>query len=383
MSESYDSSGRTLEPSPPVPAGPAPSGPGYSGAAVGQSSEVSSGWIQLRPDAAGYGGSGAYAADGSSLDGLVGQVAHESGGALPHRAQMEGAFGRDFGDVQAKSGGAARAACEQLGAEAFAHGNMVAFRSPSPSPETVAHELTHVVQQGGRPGVQTRLSVGQAGGSYEREAEATARTVISGGQLDISSISRAPAGIVSREPRTPLPKKFDEMWDAHPHNYQADPSQNTSSADVQSAAGWDPNQYGNTCAIRLSAMWNKLGGKYKITPEKGVQAGLQRGRVVYAPKQQWYYLLSAKDMWTYVSHHFGQPHQSWPADKRFKDQEAFRTAFDSKIKPVISAKKGIVAFDKIFGYSGTGHVDIFNGERLSDAPNWYACQQVKVWYINE
>jgi hypothetical protein len=86
MSESYDSSGRTLEPSPPVPAGPAPSGPGYSGAAMGQSSEVSSGWIQLRPDAAGYGGSGAYAADGSSLDGLVGQVAHESGGALPHRA---------------------------------------------------------------------------------------------------------------------------------------------------------------------------------------------------------------------------------------------------------------------------------------------------------
>jgi hypothetical protein len=30
-----------------------------------------------------------------------------------------------------------------------------------------------------------------------------------------------------------------------------------------------------------------------------------------------------------------------------------------------------------------GRSDIFNGERLSDAPNWYACQQVKVWYINE
>jgi hypothetical protein len=88
-------------------------------------------------------------------------------------------------------------------------------------------------------------------------------------------------------------------------------------------------------------------------------------------------------MWTYVSHHFGKPHASWPeGTKRFKDADTFQKSFDATIQPIVSGKKGIVAFDKIFGYSGTGHVDIFDGQRLSDAPSWYACQQLKVWYIN-
>ncbi|MFZ4736982.1 MAG: T6SS effector amidase Tae4 family protein [Bradymonadia bacterium] len=386
MSETYDSSGRTLDPTTPTMPSPAPAVGGHASPALGQSSELSSGWIQLRPDGSGGAGGGAAGGAGGGaqgLDGLVGQVASDAPASLPHQSKMSAAFGRDFSGVEARTGPAARAACEQLGAEAFTHGNMVAFRSPNPSAETVAHELTHVVQQGGRPGVQTKLTVGEAGGSYEREAESTAKTVISGGQVDITTLSRAPAGIVSREPKTPLPAKFDKMWDAHPHNYQADGSQNTSSEKVQEDAGWDPNQYGNTCAIRLSAMWNKLGGEYKITPEKAVAAGLARNRAIYAKKQQWYYILSAKEMWTYVSHHFGKPHASWPeGTKRFKDADTFQKSFDSTIKPIVSGKKGIVAFDKIFGYSGTGHVDIFDGERLSDAASWYACQQLKVWYIN-
>ena len=52
-----------------------------------------------------------------------------------------------------------------------------------------------------------------------------------------------------------------------------------------------------------------------------------------------------------------------------------------QIRDAVAGKKGIVAFDKIFGYSGTGHVDIFNGEQLSDATNWYPARALKIWFV--
>ncbi len=178
-----------------------------------------------------------------------------------------------------------------------------------------------------------------------------------------------------------LPADFQKVWDAHPHNYQADSSQNTSSATMADWLGFDPAVYQNTCAIRLSTMFNQLGGDYKITKEKAVAAGIPAARVAFSKKTGWFYLLSAKEAWTYVTAHFGQPHQSWPNGKRFKTEDEFNTTFESEIEPEVSGKKGIVAFDKIFGYGGTGHVDVFDGKTLSDAAHWYPCQNLKVWYI--
>ncbi len=179
-----------------------------------------------------------------------------------------------------------------------------------------------------------------------------------------------------------LPADFQKMWDAHPHNYLADSSQNIDSAKLQEQQGWSPDQYSNTCAIRLSIMWNQLGGGYRLTPEKAKAAGLDPGRLPYSRKTGWYYILSAKEMWMYMEKHMGKPHAQWPANgKRFKDGAAFDEEFRSKIEPEIAGRKGVVAFDKIFGYSGTGHVDIFNGTQLSDAASWYPCQSLKVWYI--
>jgi Domain of unknown function (DUF4157) len=64
---------------------------------------------------------------------------------VPFRAEMEGAFGRDFSHVQSFTGqGEAMGA---IGARAAAQGNQVAFASDSPDRKVVAHELTHVVQQ--------------------------------------------------------------------------------------------------------------------------------------------------------------------------------------------------------------------------------------------
>ncbi|MSP72563.1 MAG: DUF4157 domain-containing protein [Myxococcales bacterium] len=326
------------------------------------------------------GGSG-QSADVSST---VGALASDSGGAMPHRERMESAFGQSFGGVSSHTGPKAQAACESMGAEAFAVGNHVAFRSSSPSVHTVAHEATHVVQQrGGASGIQTKLSLGPVGDASEVQADAVAADVVSGRSVETSRITPASSGIVRRQVADiPLPKKFDKMWEAHPHNYMADEKDNTSSDQVNQDQGWNPDQYGNTCAIRLSVMWNKLGGNYKLTRERGANAGLKADRMPYSKKTGFYYILSAKEMWLYMSANFGAPHQSWPKSGAFKDSADFQKNFDSTIKPVVSARKGVVAFDKIFGYSGTGHVDIFDGEKLSDSPSWYGCQRLKVWYIS-
>lgn len=179
---------------------------------------------------------------------------------------------------------------------------------------------------------------------------------------------------------------FEEMWAAHPHNYQesyagGDASQNTSSADVNEAQGWDPDQWANTCAIRISVMLNTIGGAYAITPEKAAAAGIKKSRVFYSKKTKWYYLLAAKEIWQYATARFGTPHKVFPANGgRYQDEAAFNTALPD-ITAELAGKKGLAGFDKIFGYSGTGHVDIFDGEQLSNAPGWYACQRLMLWYI--
>lgn len=178
-----------------------------------------------------------------------------------------------------------------------------------------------------------------------------------------------------------LPDDFQKVWDAHPHNYQEDSDKNQSSSDLLVQQGWSPDAYSNTCAIRLSIMLNKLGGDLKITKEKAKAAGLDPGRIPYSKKTGWFYILSAKEMWTYLTKYAGQPHQQWPNGKRFKTSDEFQTTFDRDIEPVVAGKRGIVAFDKIFGFSGTGHVDVFDGTHLSDAPNWYPSESLKVWYI--
>jgi hypothetical protein len=89
-------------------------------------------------------------------------------------------------------------------------------------------------------------------------------------------------------------------------------------------------------------------------------------------------------MWTYLQKHFRKADQVFPPRGRWKTAEEFDQAWnqgDAPLRNQIASKKGIVAFDKIFGYGGTGHVDIFDGTRLSDAPAWYPSQQIQVWYV--
>ncbi|MEL6182949.1 MAG: DUF4157 domain-containing protein, partial [Myxococcota bacterium] len=102
-----------------------------------------------------------------------------TGGPLPHIEAIQNSFGRhDVSGVRAHVGGAAAQASEAMGAEAYATGNDVAFKS-APSLHTAAHEAAHVVQQ--RSGkVQLKGGVGQVGDIYEQHADAVADLVVQG-----------------------------------------------------------------------------------------------------------------------------------------------------------------------------------------------------------
>lgn len=309
--------------------------------------------------------------------------------SLPHLDAIQRSFGAfDVGDIKTRQGGAAADASNAMGADAYASGDRIGFRD-APDLHTAAHEAAHVVQQ--RAGVQLYGGVGKEDDAYERHADAVADKVVAGEPADYllaqmaspGAAKAAPAaGVQLQRRKETLPEgeeAFQQMWDAHPHNYLADDSENTSSEEVREEHGL-PDYLQNTCAIRLSIMLNNTG--FTITPQKTAAAGIAR-KPHYSKKTKQYYILSAKEMWTYLEKNFRSADVEFPpGGKRFKDAEEFSASFDSEIRPLLDGKSGIVAFDKIFSYGGTGHVDLFNGETLSDAGSWYQCQKLKLWYIS-
>ncbi|HAN32439.1 MAG TPA: hypothetical protein DCQ06_12660 [Myxococcales bacterium] len=101
-----------------------------------------------------------------------------SGQQLPYLDQIQSAFGgHDVSGVDAHVGGGAAEASRDMGAQAYATGDSVAF-ADAPDLHTAAHEAAHVVQQ--RDGVQLKEGVGEVGDSYEQNADAVADRVVSG-----------------------------------------------------------------------------------------------------------------------------------------------------------------------------------------------------------
>jgi hypothetical protein len=99
------------------------------------------------------------------------------------RRQMESSFGADFGGVRVHTDQKADSLSRDLSARAFTTGQDIFFRQGAYQPgssggrELIAHELTHVVQQGGGT-VRRAMSVSQPNDPHEVEAEQTARAVM-------------------------------------------------------------------------------------------------------------------------------------------------------------------------------------------------------------
>jgi hypothetical protein len=132
-----------------------------------------------------------------------------SGGGQPldrdTRAQMEAGFGHDFSDVRIHTGGQAAESARSVQAQAYTVGNDIVFGGDTFSPDssagkrTLAHELTHVVQQRSGPvdGTPTAggVSISHPSDRFERAAEHTADRIMA-----TSGAGPAPTGAaVQRE----------------------------------------------------------------------------------------------------------------------------------------------------------------------------------------
>jgi len=127
--------------------------------------------------------------EGAELDEeTAGRISQARGGgqALDSavQAQMSESMGYDFSGVRVHTSPEADSLNRQLTAKAFTTGQDVFFREGAYDPnssggrELIAHELTHVVQQG--TGVVRgggRMTVNAPGDAYEQQADASARQV--------------------------------------------------------------------------------------------------------------------------------------------------------------------------------------------------------------
>lgn len=118
----------------------------------------------------------------TSIQGQLGKGHHLDENVAAKAGQ---AMGQDFGDVKIHTDSQASKLSRQLGATAFTTGNDVFFREGAYEPQSekgqhlIAHELTHVVQQGASPpSVQGKMKVNEPDDQYEAEANQVADMVM-------------------------------------------------------------------------------------------------------------------------------------------------------------------------------------------------------------
>jgi hypothetical protein len=161
-----------------------------------------------------------------------------SGSVLPYFDRIQAAFGgtHDLSQVRAHVGGEAATASDHIGAQAYATGNHVAFRS-QPDLHTAAHEAAHVVQQ--RAGVQLAGGMGQAGDAYEQQADAVADAVVQGESAAalLGPSAAAPGrGDVAAGSRSTQALQMDGAEDADEHAGGARGSDDTTNASAAERA---------------------------------------------------------------------------------------------------------------------------------------------------
>ncbi|WP_107051950.1 DUF4157 domain-containing protein [Streptomyces sp. NRRL S-98] len=113
------------------------------------------------------------------------------------RTDMEARLGADFSDVRIHDNGAAKASAAEVGARAYTSGSHVVIGAGGGDKHTLAHELTHVIQQRQGPVAGTDngagLKVSDPSDRYEREAEANASRVMAPGHRAAADVQRQAA----------------------------------------------------------------------------------------------------------------------------------------------------------------------------------------------
>ncbi|MFI7238333.1 DUF4157 domain-containing protein [Streptomyces cyaneofuscatus] len=121
--------------------------------------------------------------------------------AAPLRQEMEARLGADFSDVRLHTGTTARRSAGEIGARAYTSGSNIVVGDGGADKHTLAHELTHVIQQRQGPVAGTArsdgLRVSDPSDRFERQAEATANRVMS---APVPHAGRAPEPAPGQRP---------------------------------------------------------------------------------------------------------------------------------------------------------------------------------------
>ena len=121
------------------------------------------------------------------------------------RTDMEQRLGHDFGDVRIHNDSAAAASAQAVNAHAYTAGSNIVFQRDRYDPgstegrTTLAHELTHVVQQRSGPVDGTSapggIKVSDPSDRFEREASANAERAMSDTMEAPAPVSASPVAV--------------------------------------------------------------------------------------------------------------------------------------------------------------------------------------------
>lgn len=149
------------------------------------------------------------------------------------RSDMEARLGADFSDVRIHDDAAARASAAEVGAHAYTSGSHVVIGDGGGDRHTLAHELTHVIQQRHGPVAGndngTGVRVSDPGDAFERAAEANATRALSGpapkeavaAQRSVAASSSAAVSVQRREDNPYAKPDEHDGWTTTAHHIVA------------------------------------------------------------------------------------------------------------------------------------------------------------------
>ena len=173
-------------------------------------------------------------------DATATRINRQRGGGQPLdsalQAQIGAAMGHDFGGVRVHTSPEADSLARQIGATAFTTGRDVFFRQGAYEPhssggqELIAHELTHVVQQGSSAASGGgRMAVNPPGDVYEQEADAVAKSLMA--SATTPQVQRQ--GSPEEEEEEPIQMQTEEEEEEEPIQMQAEEEEEEEEETIQ------------------------------------------------------------------------------------------------------------------------------------------------------
>ncbi len=191
----------------------------------------------------------------------------------PLRTEMEARLGADFSDVRLHTDEAARSSAAEIGARAYTSGHHVVVGREGMDKHTLAHELTHVVQQRRGPVAGTDNGAGvlvsDPSDRFEREAEANATRVMSRPYAGEGAVQRSAHTARAAEDAAPVQRADDGRAAARPRT----PDSAESSGSEEEDGGLTRAQVRFKGDARV--LWDRINRVKPLSTKPGFRKGVK------------------------------------------------------------------------------------------------------------